>query len=123
MHALGDYVVSKMSLPISAVKTDRIEIQLDDEFDDSYEGLLALEQMIGPVKRGCSTEVLNQLPSGTFEKLVGDPKKALTEEERCSVCLDEYEKEQICTKLPKCSHLYHKECIEVCVFGWSVPID
>jgi len=95
MHALGDYV-------------------LDDEFDDSYESLLALEQMNGPVKKGCSTDVLNQLPSGTFEKLVGDSKKALTEEERCSVCLDEYEKQQMCTRLPKCSHVYHKECIE----GW-----
>jgi hypothetical protein len=98
-------------------------IQLDDEFDDSYESLLALEQMNGPVKKGCSTDVLNQLPSGTFEKLVGDSKKALTEEERCSVCLDEYEKQQMCTRLPKCSHVYHKECIEVCIFSLPIPND
>ncbi|KAG6386888.1 hypothetical protein SASPL_152065 [Salvia splendens] len=34
------------------------------------------------------------------------------EEEMCSICLVEFEEEDSVTKLPKCGHLFHGECIE-----------
>lgn len=32
--------------------------------------------------------------------------------QRCLVCLCEFEAEELARKLVKCSHLYHKECID-----------
>ncbi|EGC31342.1 hypothetical protein DICPUDRAFT_24824, partial [Dictyostelium purpureum] len=31
---------------------------------------------------------------------------------RCSICLDDFIKDQHIKRLPKCSHFYHAECID-----------
>ncbi|KAK4439365.1 RING-H2 finger protein ATL18 [Sesamum alatum] len=33
-------------------------------------------------------------------------------EEMCSICLMEFEKEDLVNKLPRCGHLFHMECME-----------
>jgi len=35
-------------------------------------------------------------------------------EDSCSICLMEYEKENVVCELPRCKHVFHVECIE----GW-----
>lgn len=41
--------------------------------------------------------------------------------ERCLVCLCDYEPDEELRKLAKCSHLFHRECIdEVCFFVFLV---
>uniref|UniRef100_A0A3Q7ENS2 RING-type domain-containing protein n=1 Tax=Solanum lycopersicum TaxID=4081 RepID=A0A3Q7ENS2_SOLLC len=35
-------------------------------------------------------------------------------EESCSICLMEYEKDDVVCELPRCKHVFHMECIE----GW-----
>ncbi|KAI3456481.1 hypothetical protein Pfo_013144 [Paulownia fortunei] len=34
------------------------------------------------------------------------------EEEMCSICLAEFEKEDLVNKLPRCGHIFHMECME-----------
>lgn len=96
MRALGDYV-------------------MDDDFDDSYEGLLALSQIVGPVKRGCSEGTLDGLPHGTYAEFSAggsDANKVLGDNGNCAICLEDYGPTDSCTKLPRCMHFYHKECVK-----------
>ncbi|KIM24887.1 hypothetical protein M408DRAFT_331556 [Serendipita vermifera MAFF 305830] len=99
MRAMGDYV-------------------LDDDFDDSYESLLALGQLVGPVKRGCSDDTLGGLPHGTYAEFsagsaetAGD-NKVLGDNNSCAICLEDYTPTDMCTKLPRCLHFYHKDCVK-----------
>ncbi|KAL7088637.1 hypothetical protein ACP275_13G140000 [Erythranthe tilingii] len=34
------------------------------------------------------------------------------EEEECSICLMEFEKEDLVNKVPRCGHVFHMECME-----------
>lgn len=55
------------------------------------------------------------LPVGRFVDLQScrDRKnEELMEESCCSVCLVEFDKEDLVSKLPKCGHVFHFDCIE-----------
>lgn len=94
MRVMGDYV-------------------LDDDFDDSYEALMALTQHVGPVKRGCSQKSLEELPSGTYKEFSeGATEKVVGDNGNCAICLEDYQPEDACMKLPRCSHFYHKDCVK-----------
>lgn len=81
----------------------------DEEFDDSYEGLLRLAARIGDVKpRGTPAEVIQAMPSGSYANSPGA--KAET---RCPICLDDYAQEDVVALIKRCSHWFHKECIQV----------
>ncbi|PVF96975.1 hypothetical protein CPB86DRAFT_858380 [Serendipita vermifera] len=85
----------------------------DDEFDDSYEGLMALGQSIGQVKKGCSKETLNKLPCGKYSEFSSvSNDKAVGDNGNCAICLEDYKPEDNCLKLPRCSHFYHKDCVK-----------
>jgi hypothetical protein len=89
---------------------------MDDDFDDSYEGLLALGQIVGPVKRGCSEGTLDGLPRGTYAEFSAggsDDNKVLGDNGSCAICLEDYRSTDLCTKLPRCKHFYHKDCVKV----------
>jgi hypothetical protein len=36
----------------------------------------------------------------------------IVEEDRCLVCLGDYEDGEYCRKLSSCGHLFHKDCID-----------
>ncbi|KAG9122782.1 hypothetical protein FRC07_000686 [Ceratobasidium sp. 392] len=79
----------------------------DEEFDDSYEGLLRLAARIGDAKpRGTPAEVIQAMPTGRYASCAGA--KA---ESRCPICLDDYGQEDIVALIKGCSHWFHKECI------------
>lgn len=92
---------------------------MDDDFDDSYEGLMALSQIVGPVKRGCSDDTLGGLPNGTYAEFSAgtsensEDNKVVGDNGNCAICLEDYKQEDMCTKLPRCSHFYHKDCVKV----------
>lgn len=92
---------------------------MDDDFDDSYEGLLALGQIVGPVKRGCSEDTLGGLPHGTYAEFSAtgpennNENKVLGDSGNCAICLEDYVATDMCTKLPRCLHFYHKDCVKV----------
>jgi hypothetical protein len=81
----------------------------DDEFDDSYEGLLRLAARIGDVKpRGTPADVIRSMPSCSY----GNCPEAKTEN-RCPICLDDYGQEDVVTVIKRCSHWFHRECVQV----------
>ncbi|CAG8451412.1 2464_t:CDS:2 [Ambispora gerdemannii] len=78
----------------------------DDDFDPSYENLIRLCERNGDVKPKCAPEdAINNLPTKLY---AGG--KGKTYEERCSICLTEYEENEKLMSLP-CSHDFHHECV------------
>lgn len=72
------------------------------------------------MKRGCASEAVDKLPSGSYADFStpapgdGNGKgKVKGDDGSCAICLEDYMESDICTKLPKCSHFYHKICIAV----------
>lgn len=60
-------------------------LQHDDDFDDSYEGLLNLAATLGDVKpKSTPAEVLAKLEKGTYREW-----KASGGDQRCPICLDD----------------------------------
>ncbi|KAL6303717.1 hypothetical protein BKA93DRAFT_734388, partial [Sparassis latifolia] len=90
----------------------------DDELDASYEGLLSLAEFLGEAKpRGTPADVVASLPSGVYR----DWASPGNTEERCPICLDDYQPTDPVLKLSACSHWFHKGCIEVCCKWLSLP--
>jgi hypothetical protein len=59
---------------------------MDDEFDDSYDGLLRLGVLLGEVKgRGTPQEIVDALPTATYKEW----SNAQDCETRCPICLDD----------------------------------
>lgn len=59
---------------------------VDDEFDDSYDGLIRLGAILGDVRgRGTPEEVINALPTATYKEWSTEPNCEI----RCPICLDD----------------------------------
>ncbi|KAG8713306.1 hypothetical protein FRC11_012642 [Ceratobasidium sp. 423] len=81
----------------------------DDEFDDSYEGLLRLAARIGDAKpKGTPSEVIRSMVSCRYADSTGARAEA-----RCPICLDDYSPDDIVTVVKRCSHWFHRECVQV----------
>ncbi|KAF9230919.1 hypothetical protein BU15DRAFT_56734, partial [Melanogaster broomeanus] len=81
----------------------------DEEFDDSYEGLLSLSNALGEVRsRATPEEMIASLPNGTFKEWEKEDS-----ETRCAICLDDYEPSDVVAKPMECPHWQHKGCLEV----------
>lgn len=74
----------------------------------SYEDMLLLSNLIGPAKP--ETASAADLDSAGSTYTVSENHAQL--EERCQVCLSEYEIGDSCRTLSKCLHYYHQECID-----------
>ncbi|KAL9239304.1 hypothetical protein vseg_013640 [Gypsophila vaccaria] len=74
----------------------------------SYEDLLALGERIGSVSTGVSQDQLQKCLTETVY-CSSDQKQ---EEERCVICLDEYEHMDDVGTLKACGHDYHVSCIK-----------
>ncbi len=72
----------------------------------SYEEISRLQELMGFVSRGVSTELINeQIKTVSFKQGLQSFGA------NCSICLAEYKDQESCRKLP-CSHGYHSECID-----------
>ncbi len=116
----------KLSLSFDSV-TDIIS-KRDEDFDSSYEGLLALAATLGEVKpRSTPSHVIDALPIGTFKEW-----RKKDSDSRCPICLDDvsllrcrfvvyhlcsfvfqYADSDAVLKCEPCSHWCHKECLQV----------
>jgi len=80
----------------------------DEDFDPSYESLLALASALGEVKpKATSDRVIASLPTGVFQDWAKPDS-----DERCPICLDDYEPSDPVMKLTDCPHWLHKGCLE-----------
>ena len=67
----------------------------------SYENLLRLAELIQPVSKAAKQTTIDQLPIEKYS--------TTGTEESCTICLCEFEQDQLVTKIP-CHHRFHKEC-------------
>ncbi|KLO09520.1 hypothetical protein SCHPADRAFT_979731 [Schizopora paradoxa] len=106
---MGDFVVRAFNLlrrPLGFFAEH--ELQRDEDFDSSYEGLLALAATLGEVKpRSTPGNVIEALPSGTFKEW-----KKPDSDARCPICLDDYSDADAVLKCEPCGHWCHKECLQ-----------
>ena len=60
-------------------------LQRDEDFDASYEGLLALAESLGPAtSRATPRDILESLPTGSYKDW-----KTKDSDSRCPICLDD----------------------------------
>ncbi|TFK50539.1 hypothetical protein OE88DRAFT_1631483, partial [Heliocybe sulcata] len=80
----------------------------DQDFDSSYETLLALASSVGDaLPRSTPEHVIASMPTG-FYKDWADAES----ETRCPICLDDYKSLDPVLKMHDCRHWLHKECLE-----------
>ncbi|KAJ6628860.1 hypothetical protein B0H10DRAFT_1689674, partial [Mycena sp. CBHHK59/15] len=78
--------------------------QRDEDFDASYEGLLSLAGTLGEVKpKATPDHVIAGLESGLYKDYA-----SAESDQRCPICLDDYQPTDPVMKLPDCPHWLHK---------------
>ncbi|KAJ3933331.1 MAG: hypothetical protein NXY57DRAFT_892250, partial [Lentinula lateritia] len=87
----------------------------DEDFDQSYEGLMSLAATLGEVKpRATPDHVVAGLKTGFYKDWASDEC-----DKRCPICLDDYKALDPVLKLNDCSHWLHKSCLEQWLKGAS----
>ena len=89
----------------------------------TYEDMLLLSSLLGPAKPPVASHEDVASASGTFlvqrngdsliaAALKGSGRIQIAPRERCLVCLEDYRAAEELRQLTKCSHLFHRECID-----------
>jgi len=80
----------------------------DEDFDGSFESLTNLTAALGEVKpRNTPSHIIASLPSGKYGEWATPGS-----DERCPVCLDDYQADDELLKITDCSHWFHRGCLE-----------
>ena len=99
----------------------------------SYEDMLLLSSLLGPVKPPVASREDVDLAPGLYKvfressglvatAIDSGDELSIATGERCLVCLSAYEANEELRQLSKCSHLFHKECIDEVSFDYCPPI-
>lgn len=86
--------------------------------------MLLLSSLLGPAKPPVASREDVASASGTYcirrsaDTLIAEATRGMSQirigaSERCLVCLEEYQAEEEVRQLKKCSHLFHRDCIDV----------
>jgi hypothetical protein len=92
----------------------------------SYEDLLLLSNILGPVKPPVASNDDIAASGGRFRLVVREENGSfrgssinddgaeitILSTERCQICLEDYALEQELRQLTKCSHVFHQECVD-----------
>ncbi|ODQ51596.1 hypothetical protein SAICODRAFT_31231 [Saitoella complicata NRRL Y-17804] len=70
---------------------------------------MLLSSMIGPAKPPTATT--EDIADAGGICVIGDD-AIVADGDRCLVCLSDFAPNEVCRKLTKCGHLFHKECID-----------
>ena len=118
-------------------KSDRFYMyvkQRDEDFDESYEGLLSLSAALGEVKpKSTPASILSELETAQYKDWATSES-----DQRCPICLDDvrlcilihkfllltplrlqYQPTDQVLKLNNCSHWLHKDCLQVSISFFS----
>ncbi|EMC93686.1 hypothetical protein BAUCODRAFT_76082 [Baudoinia panamericana UAMH 10762] len=93
--------------------------------------MMLLSALLGPAKAPVASEEDVESAGGVYNIILfkrpaegvatgtlmavaseGDDRVKLESGQRCLVCLCDFEVAEVCRKLVKCKHLFHKECID-----------
>ncbi|KAJ6598858.1 hypothetical protein DFH09DRAFT_902978 [Mycena vulgaris] len=89
--------------------------QRDEDFDGSYETLLSLGGIIGDAKpKATPDDVVSGLETASYKDWATSES-----DQRCPICLDDYQASDPVMKLGDCRHWLHKECLEQWLKGAS----
>ncbi|KIK63978.1 hypothetical protein GYMLUDRAFT_221162 [Collybiopsis luxurians FD-317 M1] len=111
--SLGDSFVTLSDLVNRTRRPPRGNFNLgdyirDEDFDQSYEGLVSLAATLGEVKpRSTPDHVVAGLKTGFYKDWATE-----SSDKRCPICLDDYKALDPVLKLNDCSHWLHKSCLE-----------
>lgn len=109
------------------VSSDHPAFTMPSLFTDnpSYEDMQMLSTLLGPVKPPVATQEDVTSAGGVFRlklldsELVGESvadgmaeNLLAIHDERCLICLSDYEPSEEIRKLDKCQHIFHRECID-----------
>ncbi|KAJ6515680.1 hypothetical protein C8R45DRAFT_810076, partial [Mycena sanguinolenta] len=87
----------------------------DEDFDASYENLISLSSIIGDVKpKATPDHILTTLETASYKDWA-----TAESDQRCPICLDDYQPSDPVMKLGDCRHWLHKECLEQWLKGAS----
>ncbi|KAG7005587.1 hypothetical protein G7Y79_00019g047670 [Physcia stellaris] len=89
----------------------------------TYEDMLLLSSLLGPAKPPVASRedvasapgvyvVLKSAAGLTASAVRGNSNLHLASGERCLVCLSDYESDEEIRQLSKCSHVFHRQCID-----------
>ena len=91
----------------------------------SYEDMQLLSTLLGPVKPPVATQEDLISAGGIYRivtrngSLIAEPVEGsqaasveIVDEDRCLICLCDYEASEEVRQLNKCCHVYHRECID-----------
>jgi len=97
-----------------------LELQGREITENDYDQLLQLDRPASPDDPGVPEHILNLLPCHR----VGGNRRLLKEGIQCLICLLPYQPTQYVKKLPKCSHYFHRDCIDTWLQNHrSCPVD
>ncbi|KIY50242.1 hypothetical protein FISHEDRAFT_13771, partial [Fistulina hepatica ATCC 64428] len=78
--------------------------QRDEDFDQSYEGLLRLSAALGEARPlGIPEETISGMEYAKYKDWAN-----ADSDTRCPICLDDYNSTDMVMKLPDCPHWLHK---------------
>jgi hypothetical protein len=107
----------------------------------TYEDMMLLSALLGPAKAPVATEEDVESAGGIYEIVLcedstsdagktallvaraveGEESVSLEKDQRCLVCICDFDVKETARKLVKCGHLFHKECIDQ--VSWNLLPD
>lgn len=101
-------------------QTLSLELQGREITENDYEQLLHLDRPVSPDAPGIPEHILNLIPCHR----VGANRRLLRDGVQCRICLLPYDPAQYVKKLPKCTHYFHRDCIDTWLQNHrECPID
>lgn len=106
------------------INTNRFSFRFPFLQNPSYEDLTLLSTLLGPVKPPVASQNDVNASGGIYrivtreDSLVAEPVNAegdslpLAPNERCLICLSDYQANEENRRLMRCKHIYHKVCID-----------
>ncbi|KAI5813895.1 hypothetical protein BZA77DRAFT_250922 [Pyronema omphalodes] len=81
--------------------------------EPTYEDMTLLSSLLGPAKLPVAAREDLESAGGVFIFAEGSAEQyGAGNVERCLICLSDYEEGESCRQLVKCSHIFHRECID-----------
>ena len=95
----------------------------------TYEDMIMLSTLLGPAKPPVASQEDVESAGGLYHlvefhgsllaEAVGEGEHMqIAEQDRCLICLSDYEAGEELRKLRKCNHIYHRECIDEVCLSW-----
>lgn len=92
-------------LALQAVEQQIIDELCPNPDSMTYEQLLQLEDNVGSVSKGLSSNQIDKLPNIKYRK------EKNSENYQCIICMEEFEEKEKVKLLP-CGHIFHNNCIK-----------